>query len=125
MYDWTHFVRSGYPMVGEPLSTVWYLPHIQNGFPVEIHAILDYDERGFLRAGCMYFPQGGPTESPGAVTVIVRKNERRKGIATRLVAVMIDTFPEINPQTQIFSDDGWAFVTGSAEKFANDASGTP
>lgn len=115
MYDWGFFVTSGYPLKSEPSSTAWCHPHEQFGFEWEVHALLDYDEKGFLRAGCMYFPNGGPMEPPGSVSVIVRKNERRKGIATRLLAVMMDTYT-IDLSQQHYSDAGWAFIQGFAEK---------
>lgn len=114
MYDWSSIVTSGYPLRGMPLSWQWYLPHEQNNFPVRIFALLDYDEEGFLRGCCMYFPDGGPTELPGNVTTIIRKNERRNGHATRLLTMVMNQFPEIDLSKQVYSDDGWAFIQGFA-----------
>lgn len=109
-YTWSEFVQtSGYPPRGEPGAIREFLPHVERGFFVRIYAYLDYDERGFLRGALMFFPDGSPIDPVGTVSVIVRPNARRGGVATRLMAVALERHPEIDPEVQEYTPDGRAF----------------
>lgn len=108
-YDWRGFVEtSGYPLRGEPDTVRHYQPHVEDGFPVVIHAYLDYDERGFLRGALMFFPDGSPIDPVGNVSVIVRPNARRAGVASRLVRIALVEWPEIDLDAQDFTPAGRA-----------------
>jgi GNAT superfamily N-acetyltransferase len=59
----------------------------------------------------MHFPVGSPApwwDRPGTVSLIVRPNARRQGVATRLVAAARAHGLELDPEIQDYTHDGRA-----------------
>lgn len=106
--DWTSFVdRSGYPMLGEPNAMTYYRAPTD---VAEIHALLSYDDRGYLQGALMYFPTGSPYDFPGSVTVIVRPKRRRHGIGRALLLAALMLWPSIDLKNQAYTPEGRALV---------------
>lgn len=101
--DWTSFVqKSGYPMVDEPGALVHVRPEVE----YEIHALLSYDERGYVQGALMYFPSGTPFDPVGGVTVLVRPNRRRRGVGRLLLMTALTLWPDIDLDDQEYTAEG-------------------
>lgn len=106
--DWTLFVQeSDYPMLGEPNAITYYRAPTD---VAEIHALLSYDDRGYLQGALMYFPLGSPFDFPGSVTVIVRPKRRRHGIGRALLLAALMLWPSIDLKKQVYTPGGRALV---------------
>lgn len=106
-------------MVGEPLTTRFYNPRVEVGFHQDVYALLDYDERGYLRAALLYFPNGAQLvqgglmrlDFPGSITMHVRPKDRRQGHGTRLLDDAVSRWPEIDLTKQYTaSEEGDRFL---------------